>query len=317
MSFILDALKKSESDRQRQSGPALFEVRVATPRAQFPPWAIAVAALLVINMGVVAWLLLRRPSHADSPPAAAAGAPAPASGSAAAPVANQQAYAANGAGRPQASGEPTLGAASMAPRYGAAPAENNTPVAPAGYVTQAPAQQLPANPYPAGNYPPVAQGTQGAPGAQMGAPGPAGGQFSGQYAPAAAGPAGAVVGSAGAPAPPQTGTPSTAPPPGANPDDYTPATESANPIFKGHVKRATENGYTLYQDAALVPGANLPELRLDLHVFAARPEERFALINMHRMHEGDSLPDGVRVESIVPEGVVLSHNGSKFLLPRD
>ena len=29
MSFILDALKKSESDRQRQSGPALFEVKVA------------------------------------------------------------------------------------------------------------------------------------------------------------------------------------------------------------------------------------------------------------------------------------------------
>ena len=29
MSFILDALKKSESDRQRQSAPALFEVKVA------------------------------------------------------------------------------------------------------------------------------------------------------------------------------------------------------------------------------------------------------------------------------------------------
>jgi hypothetical protein len=38
---------------------------------------------------------------------------------------------------------------------------------------------------------------------------------------------------------------------------------------------------------------------------------------MHKMHEGDSLQDGVRVESITPDGVVMSHNGSKFLLPRD
>ena len=32
MSFILDALKKSETDRQRQNGPALFEVTVAPPK---------------------------------------------------------------------------------------------------------------------------------------------------------------------------------------------------------------------------------------------------------------------------------------------
>ena len=40
MSFILDALKKSETDRQRQSAPALFEVKVAAPRRRFPLWAI-------------------------------------------------------------------------------------------------------------------------------------------------------------------------------------------------------------------------------------------------------------------------------------
>ena len=36
MSFILDALKKSENDRQRQASPALFEVKVAAPRRRFP-----------------------------------------------------------------------------------------------------------------------------------------------------------------------------------------------------------------------------------------------------------------------------------------
>ena len=32
--------------------------------------------------------------------------------------------------------------------------------------------------------------------------------------------------------------------------------------------------------------------------------------------EGDSLAEGVRVESITPEGAVLSYHGSRFLLPR-
>jgi hypothetical protein len=62
MSFILDALKKSESDRQRQSGPALFEVKVAPPRTRLPLWAIAIAVLLVVNLTIVAWMMLRHPS---------------------------------------------------------------------------------------------------------------------------------------------------------------------------------------------------------------------------------------------------------------
>ena len=55
MSFILDALKKSESDRQRQSSPALFEVKVAAPRRRFPSWAIGLAVLLAINIAILTW----------------------------------------------------------------------------------------------------------------------------------------------------------------------------------------------------------------------------------------------------------------------
>src|SRR5580700_5675943 len=71
MSFILDALKKSESDRQRQSGPALFEVKVTPPRPRFPYWALALAVLLVINIAVGAWVFLRRAPPAEAPNQAA------------------------------------------------------------------------------------------------------------------------------------------------------------------------------------------------------------------------------------------------------
>src|SRR5215470_9105958 len=81
MSIILDALKKSESDQQRQSGPALFEVRVAPPKARFPVWAIAIVALLVINMLIVGYMLLRRSSHTDDTVATnTSGMPSPGNG---------------------------------------------------------------------------------------------------------------------------------------------------------------------------------------------------------------------------------------------
>ncbi|MBV9345064.1 MAG: hypothetical protein JOZ03_08760, partial [Gammaproteobacteria bacterium] len=90
MSFILDALKKSESDRQRQSGPALFEVKVAPRRRGLPLWAFALGALLALNLAIVAWMLLRRPTtpHPDAALLAAPNAPvaAPSAGSAAGPA---------------------------------------------------------------------------------------------------------------------------------------------------------------------------------------------------------------------------------------
>src|SRR6202008_3653010 len=71
MSFILDALKKSETDRQRQSAPALFEVKVAAPRRRLPLWAVGLAGLLGVL--VLAGVLLRPSAPAD--PVAAANMP--------------------------------------------------------------------------------------------------------------------------------------------------------------------------------------------------------------------------------------------------
>jgi hypothetical protein len=102
-----------------------------------------------------------------------------------------------------------------------------------------------------------------------------------------------------------------------NAEDYAPAAESPASGLGNHVRRGTASGVPLYQDLTTTPGTQLPQLRLDLHVFAARPEDRFVMINMHKVREGDTLANGVHVESITPEGAVLSFNGSKFLLTRD
>ena len=56
MSFILDALKKAEEARHPAPTTALGRLRVprlATRRARWP-WAVAIAALLVVNAGLIA-----------------------------------------------------------------------------------------------------------------------------------------------------------------------------------------------------------------------------------------------------------------------
>jgi general secretion pathway protein B len=62
--------------------------------------------------------------------------------------------------------------------------------------------------------------------------------------------------------------------------------------------------------------AGLPALNLDLHIYASDPAQRAAFINGRRYREGDTLPEGVEVRAITPEGAVLQYRGQRFLLPR-
>ena len=53
-------------------------------------------------------------------------------------------------------------------------------------------------------------------------------------------------------------------------------------------------------------------LRLDVHVYAEKPAERFVLINLQKYREGDQLQEGPVLETVTPEGVVLSYQGERF-----
>jgi general secretion pathway protein B len=68
------------------------------------------------------------------------------------------------------------------------------------------------------------------------------------------------------------------------------------------------------RDEVIAQGSQLPDLRLDLHVYATNPAERFVFINMRKLKEGESLPEGVRVEQITPTGAQLSYRGQRFTL---
>src|ERR1700675_4779 len=220
MSFILDALKKSEIERQRQSVPGLMDSRVAQRRKRLPVWAIALGALLGINLLVLTLTLTRKSAPAPSP--------APASHADAAPPP-----------------PPHFSPLDAAPVY-------------------APEIPVAASAGPAAIQPPAARGA------------PPGG-----------------AGIAAAPRVHRSAPLLTAPDAGAQIEEVLP---SINEI-------------------SLTGSQALPELHLDVHVYATKPSERFVYINMRKYHEGATLQEGPAIERIRRDGVVLNYQGLRFVLP--
>ena len=66
MSFILDALKKSESDRQRQNAPDISDVPLAAGKSATPRWLLPLIGLLAVNL-VVLVVILIKPSQVITP----------------------------------------------------------------------------------------------------------------------------------------------------------------------------------------------------------------------------------------------------------
>jgi general secretion pathway protein B len=108
MSFILDALRKSEHDRQRQSGPGLAEIPVAVAKPKVNVWATAAIALLIVNLVAVGVVLLRRAHDTGTGSTEAASAVSPANGSAAPTPASPVTVAAPQASLTQTRPQPTL-----------------------------------------------------------------------------------------------------------------------------------------------------------------------------------------------------------------
>ena len=78
MSFILDALKKSETDRQQQGGSDFANIPSSSEAHGAPRWLWALGLLLAVNLAVLLGVLLRdNPPQRDTPPAEVSVVPRP------------------------------------------------------------------------------------------------------------------------------------------------------------------------------------------------------------------------------------------------
>jgi general secretion pathway protein B len=218
MSFILDALKKSEIERQRQTVPGLMDTRSIARRSRLPVWAVALGVLLGINLLVLSFVLWKKsspPAHASRPADAASALNA----DAAPPVTEHF--------------SPLDSAPVYAPEIPVAAAENRTA-------------------------------------------------------------AGSGLGKAAAR-----------------------AVHHPDPLLsEGDARADNQEVLPSISEINLTGAQALPELHLDVHVYATRPADRFVYVNMRKYHEGATLQEGPTVERIRRDGVVLNYQGLRFILPR-
>jgi len=279
VSFILDALRKSESERQRDAATALARVPLATARATVPIWVrvalvLLTAAVLVLGGGW--WQSMRgtgggiRATAGTSP----------------------------GTGVARSSGE-RVGERASAARSGDAPdiAAERAPgsVFPEGVGAP-----------PAGDIVPNEASAESRASAEIIASttvAPSAAVLPGQTATptlAAARPAASGTAASGTAA-----TPTGASTPTATPSAATSAATVPAARVRGAVPTMAE---------VVASGLALPPLTLELHVYHDNPSNRFVFINGGRYVEGQRLKDGPTVVEIRPLGVVLSQSGRDFLL---
>lgn len=216
MSFILDALRKSEIERQRQNGPSIAEFPVAREDRRLPVALIAIGFLLAVNLAVILFFMLRNDSGPAAEPAEAAPAPV-----AAAP----------------------------------ATAAATTPAPQTELQSQLALPEMPEEP-PAVYYDDAAT------------------------------------------------LPPDAPDPTLMPDTPVPGAD------------VTYDDAPTEEPSSAVAGTGLPELSVDLHVFAADPAKRAVFINGRRYTQGAQIAEGPVVEEITRDGAVLTFRGRRFVLPR-
>lgn len=221
MSFILDALKKSESERQSNSRPGFANIPAGSARSRAPRWIWLVSGLLGINAIVIAGLWLG--GRADAP------------------------------GVPPDTGRQTADAGSAAPPF-------------AEIVSDA-RRDLDTSPT-----------TAAAPVASSASP-------AAQQAPVAE------------PA---------SPPPARRETRAAGVSPAPDPAVLQTFNALRANG-----------SLQLPDLHLDIHVYAENPAERFVFVNMSKYREKATLAEGPTITEISADGVILEYQGTDFLLPRE
>ena len=89
-----------------------------------------------------------------------------------------------------------------------------------------------------------------------------------------------------------------------------------DPVLTADEDKADEEVLPTIGEIDLSGQPALPDLHLDVHVFATKPADRFVYINMRKYREGSALADGLTLERIRRDGVVLNYHGLRFVLPR-
>jgi general secretion pathway protein B len=309
MSLILDALKKSEAERQLGRAPGLSTPmplrrgETEEPRGRWLRYALWLA--IAATGLALAWWLARGTGAEGNAAEEARGAPPVAAAAIALPAAQDA--------------EPATRSAADAPAMPAAPAVRPTSDREAGDATIDPARHTPsghtaAAPLAVPSLPPVVEAATPLPrdpefdSVERESEATVAPSASVASAPPLAVPSPAPLPPAAAPVPLPAAVPTSEPAtPTQTPGNGTVVAEAVEPLLQ-----------TLPRLDQLVGSQRdaLPPLKQTMHVYAEAPAARFVLIDGHRYREGDHLSGALQLVEIRRDGTVLQFDGLRFLLPR-
>jgi len=75
-------------------------------------------------------------------------------------------------------------------------------------------------------------------------------------------------------------------------------------------------GVQLWSDLSLEFRSNFTLPRIDVHVYADQPERRFVLVDLQKYREGDTLANGAVIEEILPQGIQVYFQGTRFMIEK-
>ncbi len=287
MSLILEALRKSEAERRRGQAPGLFVEQMAVPvrrRATTPLWTRTLVLLLAAVLVAWGW----REFGARAPAASADGATSAESRPAENGIAARDVgpVAADEVAPYSAPADPGVATAPVP----AEPSVSHQPTAAPSIGPPAITPDITADPTPAASTANSATSNTAAP------PATAANDADPDSATSASTDAATLP--ASAPTPVAASTPATSRP--TPPPVPAPADEA--------LPRLSE-----------LTGAErsqLPALKLSMHVYTDDPAQRFVILDGKRLREGDRAAEGVALEAIRRDGLVLSVHGRRLLLAR-
>lgn len=237
MSFILDALRKSEAERQRQTGPGLVDAAYRPPARRRRLWIPLLAVILIANLAVMGTLLLRQGTNSQPEDASTESVTA-------------------------------VEATVLAERT-----HSEAPISPAEdedalweEMANRPALEPAADAMTDGG--------------------------AGHEAPSIA--AGSTEVRRDEPA----------------------ARTTPDSAAEARPAEIVQDGLPTFEALTAEGQLRLPSLHLDMHVFTPHAGGRFVFINTDKYTEGSRLAEGPQIEEITAEGVILNHEGQRFLLSR-
>lgn len=85
--------------------------------------------------------------------------------------------------------------------------------------------------------------------------------------------------------------------------------------FQPEPQPEPEENLVSYNGLPASTRSSIGELAMNAHIYSTTPGRGFVLINGSRYHEGDRLDEGPTLVEIRQEGAVLDYRGQRFLLP--